>query len=364
LRGLVGNKVALTLIAPEDDFAVRALDAFEPFGHGHSRRYPLVELAADLGVDFLGDAVTHVERDRRSVRLESGAELAYDVLVLAVHASPYTAFEHGACLEHAHDAKASEDILAKLHAEQARDMAIVVPPGTSWTLPAYELALMAAALGGRLPRVTLIAPEHEPLEAFGPPAAELARAELAAADVRLLTGVRAGVRDAGVVDLEGGARLRSDRIVHLAALAGPNMPGVPCDGAGFILVDDTSRVRDASDVFAVGDGTAGADKQGGLAAQQADVVAEHIAQRAGAEHAPRPYWPVLRGLVRTGYGQYYLQAEPPGGSTSAAVSEQCLWWPRTRSPPAGSSHGWPHATPRSAISLRRASSSPAASSAQ
>jgi sulfide:quinone oxidoreductase len=105
------------------------------------------------------------------------------------------------------------------------------------------------------------------------------------------------------------------------------MPGVPCDGAGFILVDDTFRVRDASDVFAVGDGTAGADKQGGLAAQQADVVAEHIAQRAGAEHAPRPYRPVLRGLLRTGHGHYYLQAQPPDGTTSAAVSEQCLWWP-------------------------------------
>ena len=90
-----------------------------------------------------------------------------------------------------------------------------------------------------------------------------------------------------------GARLSCDRVVHLPLLSGPNCPGVPCDSDGFVLVDDAFRVRDDDDVFAVGDATAGPYKQGGLAAQQADVVAEQIAWELGAEHPPRPYRPVL-----------------------------------------------------------------------
>ena len=94
-----------------------------------------------------------------------------------------------------------------------------------------------------------------------------------------------------------------------------------CDGAGFIIVDDGFRVRDTEEVFAVGDGAAGAYKQGGLSAQQADAVAEQIAWRAGAEHPPRPYRPVLRALLRTVNGPRYLRADPPGGSGEAEVSD-------------------------------------------
>ena len=38
LRGLVGRRVALTLVAPQDDFTVHALEVFEPFGVGRAQR--------------------------------------------------------------------------------------------------------------------------------------------------------------------------------------------------------------------------------------------------------------------------------------------------------------------------------------
>jgi sulfide:quinone oxidoreductase len=326
LRGLVGPSVALTLVAPEAHFTVRALDGLQPLGPGASQRYPLKELAADLEAAFLRDAVAGVEAGEHTVRLASGARLAYDVLVLAVGASPHPAFDHGLCFERAHEAEAIDEALADLRAERAPDIAIVVPPGATWTLPAYELALMVAALH-HPPHVTLVTPEHEPLEAFGPPATALARGELAAAGVRLLCGVHAIVNHPNVAEVGAGVLLHSDLIVHLPALAGPDLPGVACDSAGFVLVDDGFRARGADDLFAIGDATAGATKQGGLAAQQADLVAEQIAQRAGAEHAPRPYRPVLRGLLRTAHGPRYLRAGPPGAATPAEVSEQCLWWP-------------------------------------
>jgi sulfide:quinone oxidoreductase len=329
LRGLVGHRVALTLVAPADDFTVRALEVLEPFGLGRPQRYPLAELTADLDASFVRDAVARVERDERTMHLQSGDELAYDVLVLAVGAFPHPAYQHGVCIERAHDAEALDRVVADVRDGVAERLAIVVPPGCAWTLPAYELALMVAAFA-KPEQLTLITPELEPLSAFGAPAAELARAELEAAGIALLTGVQATVPHPTTVQLSPGARLACDRVLHLPLLSGPNCPGVPCDANGFVLVDQAFRVRDADDLFAVGDATVGAHKQGGLAAQQADVVAEQIAWRVGAEHAPRPYRPVLRGLLRTANGPRYLRAAPPGIATSAEVSEQCLWWPPSK----------------------------------
>ena len=283
-------------------------------------------MAADLDADLVHDAVVGVEPGEHTARLASGSRLAYDVLVLAVGASPSPAFEHGLCFERAHEAEAFDEVLHDLRAERAPDIAIVVPPRVTWTLPAYGLALMVAALDNQ-PHVTLVTPEHDPLEAFGPPATALVRGELAAAGVRLISGVDAVVAHPNVVDVAPGARLHTDVVVHLPRFAGPGVPGLACDGAGFILVDDGFRAHGVEDLFAIGDATATFPKQGGLAAQQADLVAEQIAQRAGAEHAPRPYRPVLRGLLRTADGPRYLRAGPPGATPPAEVSERCLWWP-------------------------------------
>jgi sulfide:quinone oxidoreductase len=329
LRGLAGHRVALTLVAPQDDFTVRALEVFEPFGLGRPHRYPVAALAAELDAAFHRDAVARVERDDRVVHLQSGDDLVYDRLVLAVGAFPYPAYLHGVCFQRAHDAEAFDGVIADLRTGRAERIAIVIPPGCTWTLPAYELALMVAALA--TPRqLTLVTPEPEPLSVFGAPAAEWVRSTLGAAGVELLAGVRATVPHPTSVELSPGASLACDRVVHLPLLSGPNCPGVPCDADGFVLVDDAFRVRDDDDLFAVGDATVGPYKQGGLAAQQADVVAEQIAWQVGAEHPPRPYRPVMRGLLRTADGPRYLRAEPPGEPTSAEVSDQCLWWPPSK----------------------------------
>jgi sulfide:quinone oxidoreductase len=328
LRGLVGKDVELTLVAPEDAFSLRALEVFELFGVGHLRRYPLAELAADLDAEFRRDAVARVDADAHTAMLRSGAQLPYDALVVAVGASPYPAYEHGTCFS-GRDSGDFEEVLDDLRAGLAERIAIVVPPGAVWTLPAYELALMIAAFVGPS-EVSVVTPEREPLSAFGPPAAELVRDELAAAGIALLAGVEATLPYPNAVQLAPGARLTCDRIVHLPLLSGPAISGLPRDAGGFILVDNSFQVHGRDDVFAVGDGTAGAYKQGGLAAQQADVVADQLAARAGAEHPPRPYRPVMRALLRTVHGPRYLRAEPPGGARSAEVSDRCLWWPPSK----------------------------------
>jgi sulfide:quinone oxidoreductase len=66
-------------------------------------------------------------------------------------------------------------------------------------------------------------------------------------------------------------------------------------------------------------------KQGGIATQQADAVAEAIAARAGAPVEPAPFRPVLRGLLLTGLFPRFLRAEPRTGAS--AIDTEALWWP-------------------------------------
>jgi len=335
LNALAGERVSATLVAPDETFALRALGVFEPFGLGRARHYDLAELTGALGVAFARDRVGRVDRAGRRVRLRSGAELPYDALVLAVGAIPYPAFDHGVVFDR-RSPEAFDAQVADVQSGRAGSVAVVVPAGTTWALPAYELALMLRSFGGAgrpaRPAVTLVTAERDPLEAFGAPAAEMIRAELHASGVDLVCGVTATVASDRLVRLGPGRDLHAARVVHVPLLAGPRLAGVPYDAAGFLLADASdSTVDDDDAVFAIGDGAASLFKQGGLAAQQADAVAERIAHRAGAtERAPRPYAPTLRGLLRTERGPRYLRAEPPGGGGECLVSDECLWWPPTK----------------------------------
>ena len=97
---------------------------------------------------------------------------------------------------------------------------------------------------------------------------------------------------------------------------------------GFIHTDAHGRVPGLDDVFAAGDATTFPVKQGGLAAQQADAVAEAIAAAAGAQIDPQPFRPVLRGTLLTGGAVRYLRADISGGTgDDSTVSDDALWWP-------------------------------------
>jgi sulfide:quinone oxidoreductase len=86
-----------------------------------------------------------------------------------------------------------------------------------------------------------------------------------------------------------------------------------------------------TDVYAAGDVTAGALRQGGIAAQQADAVAAAIAARAGAPVEAEPFRPVLRGVLLTGGAPRHVRAEIAGGKgDDVEISEHALWWPPSK----------------------------------
>jgi sulfide:quinone oxidoreductase len=105
---------------------------------------------------------------------------------------------------------------------------------------------------------------------------------------------------------------------------------LPVGRDGFIPTDGHGRVTGVADVFAAGDVTEFPVKQGGLAAQQGDAVAEAIAASLGADITPKPFTPVLRGLLLTGGSARYLRADISAGARDSTVSEEALWWPPNR----------------------------------
>ena len=69
-------------------------------------------------------------------------------------------------------------------------------------------------------------------------------------------------------------------------------------------------------------------KHGGLAAQQADAVAEAIAASVGANIDPQPFRPILRGVLLLGGAARYLRADISGrAGDNSIISSQPFWWP-------------------------------------
>jgi sulfide:quinone oxidoreductase len=332
LRDLAGDRVDITLVAPADAFAYRPMTVAEPFGEGHARRYELAAIAKHFGARLVSDSVVRVDPEARRVGCLSGEELAYDHLVLAVGAKSRPAYTHAITFGQDPSEEALHGLLADIEGGYADHVAFVVPAGTAWTLPLYEIALMTArqawSMGVGRVRFTLVTPEDQPLALFGPTASAAIGELLEAQGIEFVGSTYASVEHGHVLLDPGGRQLDGARVVSLPVLDGPDLTGVPADASGFIPTDVHGRVPGLEGVYAAGDGTTFPIKQGGLATQQADAVAEVIACAAGAAIRPQPFRPVLRGTLLTGAAARYLRADISGGAgDDSTISTEALWWP-------------------------------------
>jgi sulfide:quinone oxidoreductase len=235
-----------------------------------------------------------------------------------------------------HNGEAIRLLLQQLLDGRISKVAYVKPPGPSWPLPLYDLALETAAhcAAHRLDRVelTLVTPEEEPLALFGHNVSREVRRLLRDSGVTLYTGSYGVLNDVGQLDISPGeSSLDAHRVVTEPRLSGPVVGGVPFDYDRFIPTDPHGGVPGMDDVFAAGDATAFPVKHGGLAAEQADAVAETIAAMVGAAIDPQPFRPVLRGILLTGGSPRYLRADIGGAAgDDSTVSSQALWWPPSK----------------------------------
>lgn len=324
LHEILGDRAQLTLISPEADFVYRPLAVAEPFAMGTAHRVPLERFAGETGAQLVAGAVTGVDDAAGRVRLEDGSWRSYDALLVAPGGHAVRGVEGATTWWPGGDSDIYGGLLRDIDEGYTTSLAIVIPPGAVWPLPAYELALMTAGeargMGFDDVTVTIVTPERAPVVAFGPDAGRAVAEELEHGGVRLLTNAIAVPERDGMTLLPGGEHVAVDRIFAVPRILGPALQGLPADEEGFVRTGDDMRVEGAARTWAAGDAVLAPVKFGGLATHMARVAIAGIARIAGVT-APDPGEPVLEGRLLLGNRTRRLRGR---GDDDAAP----LWWPQ------------------------------------
>jgi sulfide:quinone oxidoreductase len=328
VRRLLGRRVRAVVLAPEPEFTYRQYAVAEPFGYGEVARFDLGDLVSKAGGRLRQDALASVDASAKIAFTTAGAEIHFDALVIAVGAESANGLPGAITYRGpASNRDVHQAILAIDRGEISR-LAFAVPAPCHWSLPLYELAIMAAThladIGDGSEAIDLITAEKEPLDVFGAGASQRLRAELDRVGVRLHTGVAPARVAAGGLTLMDGSVVQCDRAFALPRLEVSPLDGVAQGPHGSISTDSRMRVAGCPDVYAVGDASWFPIKQGGLAAQQADVAATAIAAGIDSGLEDAPFRPELRAALLTADGPIYLKA---GAGEAGAVSDAPLWWP-------------------------------------
>jgi sulfide:quinone oxidoreductase len=335
LRAYVSDDdVAVDLLAPGQVFSYRPLSVLESFGGGHAWSMHLERFAADQDVTLVHDALDTVHGETRTIATTSGVHCPYELLLVAIGARATPQLPGAVTFQGSTDAPAVRRVLEDAADRLRPRIAFALGPGTSWPLPLYELALLTAtelrARGARC-EITLVTPEAAPLELFGRRAGDTVAKLLEDRGVTVVLDAEPLSAEPGALHLVDGRSIGADRVVALPRAAGRYVEGLPHDPAGFIPVDPHGRVDGVEHVYAAGDITTFPFKQGGLATQQADAAAEAILADLGLPIDPRPFSPVLQGVLYSGgdptYMSTHLGDERERASTPRSYS---LWWPPSK----------------------------------
>ncbi|WP_028060599.1 FAD-dependent oxidoreductase [Candidatus Solirubrobacter pratensis] len=324
LRALAGDRVAVELLAPGTQFPHRPESVRSPFSGE-----PAPQISFDrVPITHHRGALAAVAADRREARTTDGGRLSYDRLIVATGARSVEAV-HGATLFRGPvSAGAVEGALRDAKGR----VVFALPAESAWALPIYELALLAAHERRGGPELMVVTHEPRPLDIFGRTASDAVARLLDRAGIEFLGDTVADSVLGDAVVTHDGRLITADAVIALPRPEPRAIAGLP---EGFLEIDEHARVVGVPGVFAAGDGTAGPIKQGGLATQQADAAAERIAAEAGAGNDPRPYRPVLRGLLLTGEAPLYMRKDLTGDDALARplryappqTSRSPLWWP-------------------------------------
>jgi sulfide:quinone oxidoreductase len=334
LRKLAGELVAVELLSPDTDFFYRPLSVAEPFGLGQVLRFDLDSLARGCGARHSPGTLVAVRADDKRIWTSRNASFTYDALLIAIGARPREAIPGALTFRGEADVRLVAGLLSDLDRGLVERVVFALPGGATWPLPLYELALLTAdhlaREGNTETSLTFVTPESAPLALLGAEASEAVRRLLAERDIELVTDTYPDAFANGELQVVPVRSLPADAVVSLPRLRGVPLAGLAQDEDCFLRVDGFGRVADVADVYAAGDITTFPVKQGGLAAQQADVVAAVIAADAGAEVVPQPFEPILRGLVLSS-SPLFLRTELGGGHGEISSADtEALWWPASK----------------------------------
>jgi sulfide:quinone oxidoreductase len=333
LHDLAGKRVEVDLRDPRREFVFRPFAVGEPYGAARVFRYDLQQVAERCGASFHADGIVSVDPGRQLAVTRDGERLRYDYLLIASGVRMLAALPGAVTFWGAADEGQVGDVIADLRAGSLRRLVFTMPGGRSWALPLYELALLAATElakhGAHRTRLTVVTPEDVPLELFGVRAGEQMGILLEDRGIEVVSSTHPVKFENGRLAIAPGEEIEADAVIGLPRLEGRRIAGIPHDADGFIGVDEHGRVIGLKRVFAAGDVTTFPVKQGGIATQQADAVAEAIAAAAGADVDPCPFDPILRGVLWTGREPRYLYGRPTGGhGEMSSLGERPQWPPQ------------------------------------
>ena len=322
LRALAGDLVSLELLSATDRFIYKPMLVAEPFGVGADTSVDLGPLLDDADARHRRDSLAAVEGDERVAVTGQGERIGYDALLVAFGARPVEAIPGALTFSGTTERARFGELLLAMGRLGTRRLAFVIPPQATWSIAAYELALLTAserdARRIRRVEITVLTHEASPMALFGPAAERLVAAKLAEAGVALRTASVAESFDGRELRLAGGETVEADQVIALPGLEVPAVPGLPQRKHGFLPTDDRMKIEGLDHVWAAGDATAFAVKQGGLAAQQAELAARAIAACAGARVDVPPFKPVLRAALITGDTPDFMRA--PVGESDAGIA--------------------------------------------
>src|ERR1700712_5226579 len=190
LRDLAGDRVDITLVAPEESFTYRPMTVAAPFSMGHANCYGLARIATEFDARIVQDAIHEVRSEEQVVLTVDGRRIPSDHLALAIGARAGPAYERAITFGEDVDEQALHGLLRDTEEGYVDRVAFVVPNETTWALPLYELALMTArqawSTGADRVRFLLVTSEERPLAMFGAAASDAVAELLGAAAIEFI----------------------------------------------------------------------------------------------------------------------------------------------------------------------------------
>jgi sulfide:quinone oxidoreductase len=330
LQALAPEQTETTILAPNPEFVYRPMAVREPFSYPAAQRYSLAPIVKATGAKLVVAELGWVDPAKRIAHTSVGAEFEYDALVLALGARIHPRYAHAITIDDRKLEETFRGLIQDIEEGYVDSVAFVSPGRMAWPLPLYELALMTAGRAYDMNvelATTIITPEDSPLAIFGSEVSSAVEELLEQAHIETIGSAYAEIPRPGEIVINPGERhMKVKRVVALPELYGPSVRGIPLSQHGFLPVDIHGQVRDVEHVYAAGDATDFAIKYGGIAAQQADTVAESIAAEAGAAVTPEPFHPLIHGILLTADQPRYLTARITGGhGFSSEISETPTW---------------------------------------
>lgn len=329
LRDLAGDRADVTICSPRPTFVYRPYAVGVPYGAAPVATYDLEQLAGAAGARFRFDSIAAVDRDSRLAVTHDGESIPYGDLIVCPGTKLLWPVPGAITFWGIADEGDVGRVMGEIRGGSTRRVAYTMPSLESWALPLYELALLCRAeldKTGDDAELTIVTPEDAPLQVFGRGVAEGMADLLASRRIEVRTGTHPVRFEDGLLDTVPSGPVPFDRVVSLPKLEGRRIRGVPHDVEGFVRVDRHCKVLGCDHVYAAGDVTSFPVKQGGLATQQADVAAEAIASRLGADIRPAEFDPILRGVLWTGSEPRYLQGWLEGGhGETSTMSNESPW---------------------------------------